>query len=117
MKKITILTFIFILMSAMTFGKTVQYGKASWYNVKTNFGTATASGEVFNENAMTAAHKTLPMNTKVKVTNLDNGKSIVVRINDRGPYIKGRIIDLSIGSFAKIAPVVKGVLRVKMEVL
>jgi len=72
----------------------VDQGKMSCYSVKTNYGTATASGEWFSNSAQTAAHKTLPMQTMVKVTNLANGHSEVVRINDRGPYIYGRIIDV-----------------------
>lgn len=81
-------------------------------------GGPTASGERFDQYAMTAAHKTLPLGTKVKVTNLDNGKSVVVRINDRGPYIKGRVLDLSRGSFSAIAPLKQGILKnVMIEVI
>lgn len=97
--------------------KSVQHGKASWYSVKTNFGTATASGERFSNNAATAAHKTLPMGTIVRVTNLNNQKSEIVRINDRGPYIKGRIIDVSIGTAKKLGFVTRGVVPAKVEVL
>lgn len=72
----------------------VQDGIASWYGP--NFhAKKTSNGETYNMYAMTAAHKTLPMNTMVKVNNLENGKSTVVRINDRGPFVTGRIIDLS----------------------
>ena len=71
-----------------------EEGIASWYGP--NFhGKYTSNGEIYNMYALTAAHKTLPMNTIVKVTNLNNGKSVIVRINDRGPFVKGRIIDLS----------------------
>ena len=80
-------------------------------------GQMTASGERFDLSAMTAAHKTLPFNTKVRVTNKANGKSVVVRINDRGPYIGGRCIDLSRGSFSHIASPSAGVAQVKVEVL
>lgn len=81
-------------------------------------GGPTASGERFDQYAMTAAHKTLPLGTKVKVTNLDNGKSVVVRINDRGPYVKGRVLDLSRGSFSAIAPLQQGILKnVVIEVI
>lgn len=97
--------------------KTVQHGKASWYSVKTNYGTKTASGERLDEKAATAAHKTLPMGTKVRVTNLANGKSEIVRINDRGPFIKGRIIDVTIGSAERLGFVKRGVVPVKVEVL
>lgn len=77
----------------------------------------TASGEVFDPSAMTAAHKTLPMGTRVKVTNPANGKTVVVRINDRGPYIAGRCLDLSAAAFARIASLSQGVITVVYEVL
>lgn len=67
--------------------------------------------------ASTAAHKTLPFNSRVRVTNLDNGKSTVVRINDRGPFIQGRIIDLSRSSFTQIADTSQGLVRVRIEVI
>lgn len=92
-----------------------QTGMASYYGGSWH-GKKTANGEIFNENSLTAAHKTLPFGTKVKVTNLDNGKSVVVRINNRGPYSKGRVIDLSKAAFSKIASISKGVTRVKLEV-
>lgn len=92
-------------------------GHASWYEIKCNGGTHTASGETLNDWAMTAAHKTLPMGTKVRVTNKDNGRSVVVRINDRGPYIKGRIIDVTKGVAHKLGFIKKGVVKVKVEVL
>lgn len=74
-----------------------ELGKMSWYSVKTNYGTATASGEKFTNHGHTAAHKTLPMGTMVRVTNLKNNESKILRINDRGPYKKGRIIDVAVG--------------------
>ena len=77
--------------------RSVQQGKASWYSVGTNSGTRTASGQRLSNEAATAAHKTLPMGTKVRVTNQSNGKSEIVTITDRGPYVRGRIIDLTIG--------------------
>lgn len=92
-----------------------QTGMASYYGGSWH-GKKTANGEIFNENSLTAAHKTLPFGTKVKVTNLDNGKSVVVRINNRGPYSRGRVIDLSKAAFSKIASTSKGVTRVKLEV-
>ncbi len=75
--------------------------------------TQTASGQRFNVNAMKAAHKTLPMGTKVRVTNPKNGKSVVVTINDRGPYIAGRCLDLTTGAFRKIANPSSGVITVR----
>ncbi|MEU4788192.1 septal ring lytic transglycosylase RlpA family protein [Micromonospora tulbaghiae] len=80
-------------------------------------GQMTANGETFNPNALTAAHKTLPFNTKVRVTNPDNGKSVVVRINDRGPFIEGRCLDLSRAAFATIAATSLGHVNVRYEVL
>jgi rare lipoprotein A len=97
-------------------GKKVQHGKASWYG-KPFHGRLTASGERYDMHAPTAAHKSLPFGTRVRVTNLDNGKHTVVRINDRGPFVKGRIIDLSYGAAKQIQMLQSGVVRVKLEVL
>ena len=91
-------------------------GIASFYATKFN-GRRTASGEKFNNNAMTAAHKSLPFGSKVQVTNVRNGKSVVVRINDRGPYVRGRIIDLSKAAAKKIGIGHAGTARVKLEIL
>ena len=93
-----------------------QSGKASFYGAKWN-GRKTANGEIFNTSNLTAAHKTLPFGTKVKVTNQSNGKSVVVRINDRGPYVKGRVIDLSTAAFSSIEDIGKGVTSVKIEII
>jgi rare lipoprotein A len=87
--------------------------KASFYAS----GQKTANGERFVPDGITAAHKTLPFNTKVRVTNEANGKSVVVRINDRGPFVAGRCLDLSRGAFVQIASVSAGVASVKYEVL
>jgi len=93
-----------------------ETGKASFYAMKFQF-RKTASGEIFNQLAMTAAHKKLPLGTMVLVTNLENGKSVKVKINDRGPFIKGRIIDLSRASFAKIGDTKQGILSVKIQTI
>ena len=93
-----------------------QSGKASFYGGKWN-GRKTANGEIFDTSMMTAAHKTLPFGTKVKVTNMNNGKSVVVRINDRGPYVNGRVIDLSTAAFSSIESVSAGVTSVKLEII
>lgn len=69
----------------------------------------------FDPNAMTAAHKTLPCGSKVRVTALSSGRQVIVRINDRGPYVRGRIIDLSRAAFGKIAPLSQGLVRVRVE--
>lgn len=86
-------------------------GGASWYALRSR----TASGEMMNPAAMTAAHKTLPLGSKVKVTNLRNGKAVIVRINDRGPFIKGRLIDLSRGAASKLGFIGAGHTRVQIE--
>ena len=95
----------------------VQTGQASWYGTRCNGGTRTASGERLSNDAGTAAHKTLPMGTKVRVTNMSNGKSEVVRINDRGPYTKGRVIDVTEGVAQRLGFRARGVVGVKVEVL
>jgi rare lipoprotein A len=79
----------------------IQKGLASWYGPDFH-GKLTSNREIYNMHALTAAHKTLPFGTYVRVTNLNNGKSVVVRINDRGPFIKGRIIDLSYAAARKL---------------
>jgi rare lipoprotein A len=96
-------------------GKVLE-GKASFYANKFH-GRKTASGEIFDNNKLTAAHRSLPFGTMVKVTNLNNGLSVVVRINDRGPFISGRIIDLSRAAAEKIDMIRKGVVRVRLEIL
>jgi rare lipoprotein A len=88
-------------------------GMASWYGES----QTTASGERFNKNAMTAAHRTLPLGTMVRVTNQRNGKSVIVRINDRGPYGHGRIIDLSEAAARKLDMIDAGVAPVTLEVI
>ena len=92
------------------------YGISSWYGPDFD-GKATSSGEIYDMHALTAAHKTLPMNTIVKVTNRDNGKSVIVRINDRGPFVGTRIIDLSNKAAHQIDMVKKGTANVKLEVM
>ncbi len=94
----------------------VTVGIASFYGAKFE-GRRTASGEVFKTTEMTAAHRTLPFGTQLRVTNLRNGKSVVVRVNDRGPHIRGRIIDLSKAAAKKIGITRTGIARVKLEVL
>ena len=93
-----------------------ESGGASYYAMKYQ-GRKTASGELFDQKAMTAAHKRLPFGSKVKVTNVDNGKSVVVRVNDRGPFVSGRIIDLSKAAFQRIGNTRSGVIEVEIEVL
>ena len=97
-------------------GVNYQTGGASFYGEKWN-GRFTASGQKFNTEHLTAAHKTLPFGTRVRVTNLSNNKSVVVTINDRGPFVKGRVIDLSKAAFREIENISKGVTKVKLEIL
>lgn len=94
--------------------KQIEYGKASYYHNKYK-GKKTASGEKFRQYKRTAAHKTLPLGTKVRVTNLDNGKKVRVTINDRGPFIEGRIVDLTRKAARKIDMLNDGVISVKLE--
>jgi rare lipoprotein A len=93
-----------------------QKGIASWYGKKFH-GRKTSNGEVYNMYGISAAHKTLPFNTVVRVHNLDNGKRIDVRINDRGPFVRGRIIDLSYGAAQELGLVGPGTARVKIVAL
>ncbi|MFN5065059.1 MAG: septal ring lytic transglycosylase RlpA family protein [Aphanizomenon sp.] len=91
-------------------------GMASWYGYDGS-GNKTASGERYNPEGLTAAHRTLPLGTKIRVTNTRNGRSVVVRINDRGPYIRGRIVDLSAGAARILGMIGSGVAPVNLEVL
>lgn len=92
----------------------VQRGKATFYGGRYH-GRLTANGETFDKNSLTAAHRDLPFGLRVLVTNLENGKSVIVRINDRFQPIKGRIIDLSEGAFRRLAPLSQGVIPVQIQ--
>lgn len=94
----------------------VQYGRASWYG-KEFHGKRAANGERYNMYALTAAHRTLPFDTKIKVTNLENGESCILRINDRGPFVDGRILDISYQGAKELGFLNKGVTEVRVEVL
>ena len=104
-----------VAVSITTFhgAASAQTGRASWYALTSK----TANGERCDPNAMTAAHPTLPFNTKVKVENLKNGKSVVVRINDRGPFVGGRIIDLTKAAAKKLGFLNAGTAKVRLTVL
>lgn len=104
-----------VLLTAPVFCQ-VQTGKASFYADKFE-GARTASGEKYKKNKLTAAHKSLPFGTKVKVTNLGNNESVVVVINDRGPYVEGRIIDVSRAAAEKLRFVNQGIAEVTIEVV
>ena len=90
-----------------------QCGKASWYKM----GSRTASGEAMNANALAAAHRTLPFGTKVRVENLGNGRAVVVRINDRGPFVGGRVIDVTRGAAVQLGMIGSGTAKVKVTVV
>ena len=94
----------------------IQDGLASWYGGSAQ-GGPTASGERFDKNAMTAAHRTLPLGTRVRVTNKKNGRTVEVRINDRGPYGRGRVIDLSEAAAKRLDMIDAGVVPVRIEVV
>ncbi|EGV28745.1 rare lipoprotein A [Thiorhodococcus drewsii AZ1] len=94
----------------------VQKGIASYYHDSLN-GRRTASGQVYNKNRLSAAHKTLPLGSKVRVTDTRTGRSVVVKVNDRGPFVKGRIIDLSRKAARELGIVKRGVARVELKVL
>ena len=114
MKK-SLITLLFILSVLMAFGQ-IQSGKASFYADKFE-GSLTANGEKYRHNKLTAAHKTLPFGTKVRVTNVENNKTVEVVINDRGPYVEGRIIDLSKSAAEKLGFINRGITEVQIEVI
>ncbi len=93
-----------------------ETGKASYYG-QAHHGKRTASGERFDQNALTAAHRTLPFGTRVRVTNLNNDRSVVLRINDRGPFVRGRVIDVSRAAAVRLDMLRAGVVPVRVEAL
>lgn len=98
--------------------KDTFYGISSYYGLNDGFdGNLTANGEIFDKDGISAAHKTLPLNSIVKVTNLSNGKSLTLRINDRGPYIDGRILDCSYGAALELDFVQEGTTEIKVKVI
>jgi len=111
----TAFSIVFILLASVAFAQT-QTGKASFYADKFE-GRPTASGEKYKHSKLTAAHKTLPFGTKVRVTNVANNQTVDVVINDRGPYVDGRVIDLSKSAAEKLGFVNLGLAEVKIEVI
>jgi len=93
-----------------------EVGIASWYGGR-HQGRLTASGEIFDENRLTAAHRKLPLETNARVTNLENGRSVEVKVNDRGPYIRGRVIDLSARAAQELGMTQRGLALVRIEVV
>jgi rare lipoprotein A len=94
----------------------IENGIASYYHDSLH-GNKTASGQIYDKNKISAAHKSLPLGTRVRVTDLRTGKSIEARVNDRGPFVKGRIIDLSRKAAKELGLLKKGITKVKVEVL
>jgi len=128
MKSKLIQSFVLLALSAVLGCSSVQprsgaewigyteSGKASFYADK-HQSNKTASGERYDHDLKTAAHKTIPFGSKVRVTNVTNGKSVVVKINDRGPFVKGRIVDLSKSAFSSIGNTSAGLISVRIEVV
>ncbi len=127
--KCTLHRLIILLASAAIFGCSsapprdeaerigyAETGKASFYADKHQF-QKTASGELYNHDLKTAAHRTIPFGTKINVTNVNNGKNVVATVNDRGPFVKGRIVDLSKSAFSSIGNLSSGVISVQIEVI
>ena len=94
-----------------------EIGCTSWYNIKTNRGTHTASGRPLSDDAHTAAHKKWPMGSQIRITNLSNSRQEILTITDRGPYIKGRVIDVTSGSAKRLGFYENGITRTKVELL
>ncbi|MEX2336854.1 MAG: septal ring lytic transglycosylase RlpA family protein [Fulvivirga sp.] len=111
----TLLTLIILLSPGLSNAQ-MQEGRASFYADKFE-GRTTANGEIYSHSKLTAAHKILPFGTMVRITNLENNRSIVARINDRGPFIAGRIIDLSRSAAQKLRFIRQGVIEVKIEII
>ena len=107
--------FVLLMVPLITFAEPEE-GVASYY-ADSLHGNLTASEAPYDKDALTAAHRTLPFGTRVKVSNLDNGKSVVVNINDRGPYSQDRIIDVSGAAAQQLGLIESGIARVKIEVL
>ena len=96
--------------------KAFQIGFSSYYAHKFH-GRPTASGEIFDMNGLTAAHRELPLGTVIRVTHMGNGRKVTVKVNDRGPFIEGRILDLSLGAAKKLGMVQEGVAKVMIEIV
>ena len=112
MKKLFLIIFSFIALTSFT----EKLSMASWYGGH-HHGRKTASGKIFNKNALTAAHKTIKFGTILEVTNINNGKSVKVEVTDRGPFVKGRDLDLSEGAFKSIASLGTGHIKVKYKII
>ena len=114
-KRFLIILFLYFFVSEL-YDSFAVVGLASWYGGKDQ-GDLTANGEIYDMYRYSAAHRRLPFGTMVKVTRLSNKRSVIVRINDRGPYVPGRIIDLSMAAAGELGMVNKGLARVKIEIV
>lgn len=113
--------FILLLTNFLSIGSSYPQnfqnkGIASYYHDKFH-GRTTANGEIYHKDSLTAAHRSLPFQTYVKVTNLSNNKSVIVKINDRGPFVKGRIIDVSKAAASQLGIIKQGVAKVSVEII
>src|SRR5204863_10180018 len=102
-----------VASARVTSSRDTSYGLASYYGG----GSQTASGEKFNARALTAAHRTLPFGTRVRVTNVASGRSVTVRVNDRGPFVPGRVVDVSYSAAETLGMVGVGIAKVKLDVV
>ena len=116
MRKLIILIFSLVLMSFNVINDNYSFSSASYYG-KEHHGKRMANGKKFNMNALTTAHKTFRLGTKLEVTNTSNDKSVVVEVTDRGPFVKGRDLDLSKAAFQTIASIKSGHINVKYKIL
>ncbi len=116
MRAFKIMVFLILLMVPLFAFAAPEEGVASYYADSLQ-GNLTASEETYDKDALTAAHRTLPFGTRVKVSNLDNGRSVVVIINDRGPYSQNRLIDVSRAAARQLGLIDSGMAKVKIEVL
>ena len=116
--KLILVVFLYVMQGMLqaAFAAAIQEGEASYYDDSLN-GSETASGGVYDKNALTAAHRSLLFGTKVRVTNMETGQSVEVVINDRGPYAKGRIIDLSSAAAKQLGLIDAGHAKVRLEVI
>jgi rare lipoprotein A len=114
--KIFLFAALVIIACQKGFSQTSEIGLASFYNDKFE-GKKTASGQVYDQRKLTAAHRTLPFNTRLRVTNLKNKRTIIVTVNDRGPFVKGRILDLSKAAAIKLDFIENGVTKIMLEIL
>lgn len=117
MKKIFLLVFLFVLSSCLFAAKVYKDSATASYYGKDFHGKKTSNGEVFDMNELTCAHKSLPFDTILRVTNLSNGKTVKVRVNDRGPFVVGREIDLSTAAAKKLDMLKTGTTKVKIEII